>query len=528
MIAIGIIGLTGFYQSNKALKNVYSVNMKNSGLLNKITGNLRANRIQLLLALQHDPKNEFSVLHEHPTSMHTDLAKKYSSEIDETWKDYFATINSPEGKSLAEDFVKARAKYEKDGLEAASKAVLGGDYHETYRITFDVINPSIQSANKSLDKLIEYEMNIAKSSYSEAEKRASFYKALIIIAILIAVGTGGTIGFIIARSISISVDKLKNTALSLADGDVTKRSNVNSNDELGEISRCFNQVADALESLVTEVKKSSEDLFSASTILKNSADEIAEGSEHVASEATAVATAGEEMAATSNDIANNCSLAVDSANSASSTAESGAEIIQKTVSGMARIAQKVDDSAKTVGALGDKSEQIGEIIGTIEDIADQTNLLALNAAIEAARAGEQGRGFAVVADEVRALADRTTRATREISDMIKSIQSETESAVKVMAEGVEEVEKGTTDAARSGEALSEIVSKVNEVTGQIHQIATAAEEQTATTNEISGNIQNITEVVKKTATNSQQTAEAALKLSDLSVDLKKLVDKFKL
>jgi len=161
MIAIGIIGLTGFYQSNKALKNVYSVNMKNSGLLNKISGNLRANRIQLLLALQHDPKNEFSVLHEHPTSMHTDLAKKYSSEIDETWKDYFATINSPEGKSLAEDFVKARAKYEKDGLEAASKAVLGGDYHETYRITFDVINPSIQSANKSLDKLIEYDLNPA-------------------------------------------------------------------------------------------------------------------------------------------------------------------------------------------------------------------------------------------------------------------------------------------------------------------------------------------------------------------------------
>jgi methyl-accepting chemotaxis protein len=234
------------------------------------------------------------------------------------------------------------------------------------------------------------------------------------------------------------------------------------------------------------------------------------------------------MAATSNDIANNCSLAVDSANHASQTANNGAAIIQQTVAGMARIAAKVQDSARTLETLGGKSEQIGEIIGTIEDIADQTNLLALNAAIEAARAGEQGRGFAVVADEVRALAERTTRATREIGDMIKSIQAETRVAVAAMAEGVGEVEKGTADAARSGEALNEILAQVNDVTGQINQIATAAEEQTATTNEISGNMQRITDVVQETAGSSQQTAQAASHLSILAQDLQQIVDRFRL
>ncbi|MDO9308883.1 MAG: methyl-accepting chemotaxis protein, partial [Deltaproteobacteria bacterium] len=262
--------------------------------------------------------------------------------------------------------------------------------------------------------------------------------------------------------------------------------------------------------------------------LRANAEQIASGSDHMAAEAVTVATASEEMAATSNNIASNCSLAVESANQACNAATSGAAIIQKTVEGMARIAAKVQDSARTVETLGVKSEQIGAIIGTIEDIADQTNLLALNAAIEAARAGEQGRGFAVVADEVRALAERTTRATREIGDMIKSIQGETRNAVSAMEEGVSEVEKGTSDAARSGHALSEILEQVNEVTGQINQIATAAEEQTATTNEISGNMQRITGVVQQTASSSQITADAAARLSGLAQELQQIVDRFRL
>jgi len=489
MIVIGIVGLIGFAESNRALEHVYTVNMKNSGLLSKINGLMRANRIQMLLALQHDPKSEFSSLHEHPTSTHTDLAKKSIAECESAWKEYTASITTKEGQDLAGIFHKDRLKYEKDGLEAAGKAVLEGDYHETYRITFDVINPSIQVANKSLDVLIQYEMTLAKNAHDTAESRSSFFRILIIAATILAVLIGGIIGLMIARSISRSVSQLKETAAELATGNLTQRSSVDSHDELGEISVCFNQVAETLHSVVNRVRSSAHDVSAAAVELRSNAEQIASGSEHVAAEAATVATAGEEMAATSNDIASNCSMAVESANRASQTANSGAAIIQQTVAGMARIAVKVQDSARTVETLGEKSEQIGAIIGTIEDIADQTNLLALNAAIEAARAGEQGRGFAVVADEVRALAERTTRATREIGDMIKSIQAETERAVSAMGEGVSEVEKGTADAARSGEALNEILAQVNEVTGQINQIATAAEEQTATTNEISNNMQ---------------------------------------
>jgi methyl-accepting chemotaxis protein len=234
------------------------------------------------------------------------------------------------------------------------------------------------------------------------------------------------------------------------------------------------------------------------------------------------------MSATSGDIAQNCQMAAEGAQRASRAASDGAEVVERTVSVMGQIAIKVQESARTVESLGERSDQIGAIIGTIEDIADQTNLLALNAAIEAARAGEQGRGFAVVADEVRALAERTTRATKEIGEMIKAIQKETKGAVSAMEQGVQQVEAGTIEAAKSGQALQDILAQVNDVAMQVNQIATAAEEQTATTSEISSNMQQITEVVQQTSQGAHESATAAAQLSGNAEELQRLVNQFKL
>ncbi len=195
---------------------------------------------------------------------------------------------------------------------------------------------------------------------------------------------------------------------------------------------------------------------------------------------------------------------------------------------MERIASRVQASAATIIRLGENSEKIGTIIGTIQDIADQTNLLALNAAIEAARAGEQGRGFAVVADEVRALAERTARATREIGGMIQDIQRETADAVSSMEQGVAEVENGTKEAALSFSALEEIKRMVDSVAMQIAQIATAAEQQTATTSEIAGNIQSITEIMMDTSRGAHETASEAQEMTLLAEELKKVVEQFRL
>jgi methyl-accepting chemotaxis protein len=288
------------------------------------------------------------------------------------------------------------------------------------------------------------------------------------------------------------------------------------------------KMTENLRTMIIQVSETSTQIAAASNQLHSTSEQIATGAEEVVAQAGNVATAGEEMAATSGDIAQNCQMVADGAQRAALSASNGSEVVENTINVMGLIAAKVQETAVTVESLGTRSDQIGNIIGTIEDIADQTNLLALNAAIEAARAGEQGRGFAVVADEVRALAERTTRATKEIGDMIKTIQKETKGAVAAMEQGVKQVEEGTMEAARSGDALRDILEQVNAVAMQVSQIATAAEEQTATTGEISSNMQQITQVVHQTSQGAQESATAAAQLSGNAEELQRLVTQFKL
>jgi len=352
--------------------------------------------------------------------------------------------------------------------------------------------------------------------------------ALLILA-LAACGlcSGIFVGYRIIRTLGRHTEEFLDTSERLCNGDLSARASYNGRNEFSSIGEAFNRIAETFQSLITRVGASIEEVASSATLLRTTSEMMAGNAEDVATQATTVAVASEEMAATSNDVAQNCSLAATASQQANDSAVTGSAVVQKTISVMNTIAERVKESAKTVESLGAQSDQIGEIVGTIEDIADQTNLLALNAAIEAARAGEQGRGFAVVADEVRALAERTTKATKEIGAMIKSIQQQTREAVTSMEEGVQEVERGTDEASKSGHALEDILEQINAVSMQVNQIATATEEQTVTTTEITKNIQQITEVVKITAEVSQESAAAASNLAKLSEELQEMVSRYR-
>lgn len=336
------------------------------------------------------------------------------------------------------------------------------------------------------------------------------------------------LGLIITRSIVKPVTALAEDARRLAEGDLQVAIAVESTDEIGQLGNAFRTMSENLKSTIRQVTDTAATVASASHQLSGTAEQLATGTEEMACQASTVATASEEMSATSSSIAQNCHQAADSSSQASQVATIGSGVVSTSISIMEQISKRVQSTAETVKTLGQRSDQIGAIVATIEDIADQTNLLALNAAIEAARAGEQGRGFAVVADEVRALAERTTRATHEISTMIKNIQSETRAAVTAMEQGVKEVEQGTVEAGRSGEALQEILMQINEVTMQVNQIATAAEEQTATTNEITNNIMQISQVVQETSRGAHESAAASDDLAKMAEQLQTLVQRFKL
>jgi len=220
-------------------------------------------------------------------------------------------------------------------------------------------------------------------------------------------------------------------------------------------------------------------------------------------------------------------MTADTAKQARASAEQGGSVVKETVNGMQSIAEVVRVSAATVQELGKSSDQIGEIIGVIDDIADQTNLLALNAAIEAARAGEQGRGFAVVADEVRKLAERTTKATKEIATMIKKIQGDTHGAVTAMEKGTKHVDEGIKLADRAGTSLNEIVGISQKVTDMVTQIAAASEEQSTTSEMISKNVEAISTVTGESARGTQEIARASEELKQLTERLSELLSKFK-
>jgi len=338
----------------------------------------------------------------------------------------------------------------------------------------------------------------------------------VIIALFACIIIGLTEAVLIARMISAPLRELAGKAGQIASGDLNVSVDIHSRDEVGQLGESFSTMVCNLREVIGKVREISTQVSSAATELSTTSEQIATGSEEVAAQASTVATAAEEMSATTLDIARSCHDAADSAKRASLASQAGSAVVEVTVLVMNRISIKVQETASKVETLGKQSDQIGEIVGTIEDIADQTNLLALNAAIEAARAGDQGRGFAVVADEVRALAERTTKATKEISDMITNIQRETKYAVTAMKEGVKEVSNGTAEAGKSGHALQEILALTNEVTEQASQIATAAEQQTATTQEISSNIHQITDVVQHSATSAQQSAAAAHQLAEMA------------
>ncbi|NTW81145.1 MAG: methyl-accepting chemotaxis protein [Geobacteraceae bacterium] len=331
---------------------------------------------------------------------------------------------------------------------------------------------------------------------------------------------------IMQSSFNEMVGRLKDIAS--GDGDLSKRLEVKGKDELAQAAHWLNQFIEKISHTISSVVGTTSTLASATFELNSTADQMATSAEEVANQASTVATASEEMAATSNDIANNCHLAAKSAQQAADTTQKGFDVVKYTVDGIRNRGERTKENAMAISSLGERSDQIGAIVATIEDIADQTNLLALNAAIEAARAGEQGRGFAVVADEVRALAERTTRATKEIGGMIKAIQTETRQAIISMEDGVKGTEKGAAEATQLETALQEILEQVNAVTIQVSQIATAAEEQTATTSEITNNIHRISEIIEGTSKGAQDTATASSSLSDMGETLRQLMSQFRL
>jgi len=382
---------------------------------------------------------------------------------------------------------------------------------------------------KAVVALVERGEELAASTRREEKTAESRATTLLLAFVIVGLIAGFAMAAYIARNITQRVSQMVGLIRAIADNDLSREDlTIRNRDEIGTAGTLLNSMKNNLSAIVQSIAATAEHVASASEEIAASATLMANGGETQRDQVHQVATAMQEMAATVHEVSESCNKASESAHKASQTAREGGTIVENTLTFMRSIADSVRDSAKSVQELGSRSDQIGKIVGVIDDIADQTNLLALNAAIEAARAGEQGRGFAVVADEVRKLAERTTKATKEIAEMIQSVQAETRGAVDKMQSGTQQVEQGVEVTAKAGASLKQIIGEAEHVGEMVTQIATAANQQSSATEQVNSNMEQINRLMAESAEGAQQSAKVCEELSSLALELQNLVSRFKL
>ena len=463
---------------------------------------------------------------EHVAALKTAHAENLQQAYERVHK--FADMQpGSEALALVAEFDRGFDRWKATSLRVLEMA--GSDPDAASRLSFADSEAQFEEARTAIDKLGELEDNAANAVGTDAIVRgeALVWQQGLIIAIGLLVCLILVAGFplLVTRPLHNLLYRIEQIAD--GDGDLRVRLDVLSRDELGKLSHAFNRFLDKLQPLIKEVGRVTGEVADSAQSLAGmaAANDRLISSEHAAVDQ--VSTAATEMSVAVHEVARNAQNAADAARHAEVQSREGAQVVGATIHSIRQLAQEVESASDTIQTLEQETANIGAVLAVIKGIAEQTNLLALNAAIEAARAGEQGRGFAVVADEVRALAARTQESTKDIQQMIERLQAGVQNAVKATHSGSARARQSVEQAAGVDQALSVTGDSVQRINDMAAQIATACEEQSSVTEEIARNISDIRDLSNEAAQTSEQSTRASQHLSELSHGLAQLVGRFR-
>jgi methyl-accepting chemotaxis protein len=518
LVWVGITGLSGIHTTSTALSSVYNNHLVAIDQLNEVRNYQLQSRLALAAARQET--DAFEIMG------HADRIRAFIFKIENILKAYTERPMPPEEKALADAFIEARVNFGKTGIMPMIDLLQAENFSEADTLRKDVMDPAYAKASAAIDALLKYQVDNARKAYEDSSAYAQKVQIITIASIVAGLVLSVLAGLFITRCITRGVATLEAAAVKLSGGDLTTRVALRTNDELGQVARAFNKMAEEFTAIIGQVHQAAEQVTVASAQLSETAENVAQGSDNQTREAASAAVSVESLNRAIQEVASRSQHATSASSETGDLATQGQQVVNGAAQGIREIAETFSQSARLIDALGQRSQQIGQIVDVIKDIADQTNLLALNAAIEAARAGEQGRGFAVVADEVRKLAERTGNATSEISTMITAIQAETGNTVSNMERGGKQVDDGVRMAAQAGESLESINNSLNRVAEMIRHIADATRQQSEASGEITRRVDGIVRMAEENSATIVSTTGATQDLRQLSGRMQEVIRRF--